>query len=219
MKAKLAKNPPIRIVVAEDDPLRFVGFRELLEAERDFELTSAPAREVDITTQNIDVVLLGNHSGQDLFDVTTHLKATRPDVRIIVTGPGNSDEAILRAIASGAKGYVDEAAPAAEFVQAIRMVNEGLVWAPRRVLSKFIDQASSPSRRAFPFGRIDFTTREKEVLEMLVAGRSNKEIAKPLGIEERTVKAHVAKLMRKVGVRNRITLSIHAVKHSLVSAP
>ena len=140
-------------------------------------------------------------------------------MRIIVTGPGNSDEAILRAIASGAKGYVDEAAPAAEFVQAIRMVNEGLVWAPRRVLSMFIDQASSPSRRAFPFGRIDFTTREKEVLEMLVAGRSNKEIARPLGIEERTVKAHVAKLMRKVGVRNRITLSIHAVKHSLVSAP
>jgi DNA-binding NarL/FixJ family response regulator len=52
-----------------------------------------------------------------------------------------------------------------------------------------------------------------------VAGRSKKEIARPLGIEERTVKAHVAKLMRKVGVRNRITLSIHAVKHSLVSAP
>jgi DNA-binding NarL/FixJ family response regulator len=218
MKVKLAKNPPIRIVVVEDDPLRFVGFRELLQAERDFELTSAPAREVD-TAQNIDVVLLGNHSGQDLFDVATRLKATRPDVRIIVTGPGNRDEAILRAIASGAKGYVDEAAPAAEFVQAIRMVNQGLVWAPRRVLSLFIDQASSPSRRAFPFGRIDFTTREKEVLEMLVAGRSNKEIARPLGIEERTVKAHVAKLMRKVGVRNRITLSIHAVKHSLVSAP
>src|SRR5580704_15913840 len=121
MKAKLAKNPPIRIVVVEDDPLRFVGFRALLEAERDFELTSAPAREVD-TAQTIDVVLLGNHSGQDLFEVTTRLKATRPEVRIIVTGPGNSDEAILRAIASGAKGYVDEAAPAAEFVQAIRMV-------------------------------------------------------------------------------------------------
>jgi DNA-binding NarL/FixJ family response regulator len=53
---------------------------------------------------------------------------------------------------------------------------------------------------------------------MLVSGCSNKEIAAPLGIEERTVKAHVAKLMRKVGTPNRILLSVHAIKHSLVSA-
>ena len=56
------------------------------------------------------------------------------------------------------------------------------------------------------------------VLEMLVAGRSNKEIGAQLGIEERTVKAHVAKLMRKVGVQNRIALSVHAITHSLVTA-
>ena len=61
------------------------------------------------------------------------------------------------------------------------------------------------------------TDREKEVLEMLVAGRSNKEIGGQLGIEERTVKAHVAKLMRKVGVQNRIALSVHAITHSLVT--
>ena len=58
----------------------------------------------------------------------------------------------------------------------------------------------------------------KQVLEMLVAGRSNKEIGAALGIEERTVKAHVAKLMRKVGVQNRIALSVHAITHSLVVA-
>jgi DNA-binding NarL/FixJ family response regulator len=61
-------------------------------------------------------------------------------------------------------------------------------------------------------------TREKEVLEMLVPGRSNKEIGSPLGIQERTVKAHVAKLLRKVGVQNRIALSIYAITHSLVTA-
>jgi len=64
---------------------------------------------------------------------------------------------------------------------------------------------------------VTFTDREKEVLEMLVAGQSNKEIGAPLGIRERTVKAHVAKLMRKVGVHNRIALSVHAITHSLVS--
>jgi DNA-binding NarL/FixJ family response regulator len=57
-----------------------------------------------------------------------------------------------------------------------------------------------------------------QVLGMLVEGRSNKEIGLPLGIEERTVKAHVAKLMRKVGARNRIALSVEAIRHSLVTA-
>jgi DNA-binding NarL/FixJ family response regulator len=63
------------------------------------------------------------------------------------------------------------------------------------------------------------TDREREVLKMLVVVRSNKEIGGTLGIEERTVKAHVAKLLRKVGVRNRIALSVHAITHSLVSPP
>jgi DNA-binding NarL/FixJ family response regulator len=63
-----------------------------------------------------------------------------------------------------------------------------------------------------------FTPREQEVLELLVDGRSNKEIGAPLGIEVRTVKAHVSKLMRKVGVRSRIALSTYALSHSLVSS-
>jgi DNA-binding NarL/FixJ family response regulator len=62
-----------------------------------------------------------------------------------------------------------------------------------------------------------FTDREKEVLELLVAGHANKEIGAALGIEERTVKAHIAKLLRKVGVDNRVTLSVHAITHSLVT--
>jgi len=151
-------------------------------------------------------------------DLMASLKATRPDLRIIVTGSGIDEETILKAIASGAKGYVDEAASPAEFVQAIRVVNEGSVWAPRHVLSMFIERVSSSPGRIFPSGRVSFTDREKEVLEMLVAGRSNKEIGSALGIEERTVKAHVAKLMRKVGVQNRIALSVHAITHNLVTA-
>jgi DNA-binding NarL/FixJ family response regulator len=63
------------------------------------------------------------------------------------------------------------------------------------------------------------TDREKEILTLLVSGLSNKEIGAPLGIVERTVKAHIAKMMRKVGVHNRIELSVHAVARSLVSLP
>ncbi len=217
MKTATQRKPVIRIAVVESDPLRFVGFRALFDSEPEFELVSAsisdlPARE------NIDLVLLGSRSGQNLFDVMASLKAIRPDLRIIVTGAGADDETILKALAAGAKGYVDEAATPQEFVQAIRIVHQGSVWAPRRVLSIFIERVTSSPGRIFPAGRVTFTDREKEVLELLVAGRSNKEIGVALGIEERTVKAHVAKLMRKVGVQNRIALSVHAITHSMVSA-
>ena len=217
VKAAPAKKPLIRVAVVESDPLRFVGFRALFDSEPDFELVSAALPDIAVM-QDVDLVLLGNRSGQNLFDVMASLKASRPDLRIIVTGAGMDEETILKAIASGSKGYVDEAASAAEFVQAIRIVHQGSVWAPRRVLSLFIERVSSAPGRIFPAGRVTFTDREKEVLEMLVAGRSNKEIGSALGIEERTVKAHVAKLMRKVGVQNRIALSVHAITHSLVSA-
>jgi DNA-binding NarL/FixJ family response regulator len=217
MKPALAKKPSIRIAVVESDPLRFVGFRALFDSEPDFELNSSSLPEISVE-KNIDLVLLGSRGGQNLFDQMASLKATRPDLKIIVTGSGIDDETILKAIASGAKGYVDEAATPAEFVQAIRVVHQGSVWAPRKVLSMFIERVSSSPGRIFPAGRVTFTDREKEVLEMLVAGRSNKEIGSALGIEERTVKAHVAKLMRKVGVQNRIALSVHAITHSLVTA-
>ena len=217
VKAAPAKKTPIRIAVVESDPLRFVGFRALFDNEPDFELLSASLPEI-ATLQDVDLILLGNRTGQNLFDVMASLKATRPDLRIIVTGSGIDEETVLKAIASGAKGYVDEAASPTEFVQAIRVVNDGSVWAPRHVLSMFIERVSSAPGRIFPAGRVTFTDREKEVLGMLVAGRSNKEIGSALGIEERTVKAHVAKLMRKVGVQNRIALSVHAITHSLVTA-
>jgi DNA-binding NarL/FixJ family response regulator len=217
MKAAMVKKPQIRIAVVESDPLRFVGFRALFDAEPDLELQSATVADL-ATRREVDLVLLGSRNGQNLFDVLASLKASRPDLRIIVTGTGADDETILKAVAAGAKGYVDEAATPTEFVQAIRMVHQGSVWAPRRVLSIFIERVTSSPGRIFPAGRVTFTDREKEVLELLVAGRSNKEIGSALGIEERTVKAHVAKLMRKVGVQNRIALSVHAITHSLVTS-
>lgn len=212
----MAGKPLIRIAVVESDPLRLVGFQALFDSESGFDLVSASLLDIAVL-QNIDLVLLGNRNTQNLFDLMAGLKATHPDLRIIVTGSGD-EETILKAIVAGAQGYVDEAASPAEFVQAVRVVSQSSVWAPRRVLSLFIERVSSAPGRVFQAGRVTFTDREKEVLEMLVAGRSNKEIGSPLGIQERTVKAHVAKLLRKVGVQNRIALSVHAITHSLVIA-
>jgi DNA-binding NarL/FixJ family response regulator len=216
-QAAVAKKPKIRVAVVESDPLRFIGFRALFDDEPDFELASASIQEM-ATRADVDLILLGSRGGLNLFDVMASLKASRPDLRILVTGAGADDETILKALAAGAKGYVDEAASPSEFTTAIRIVNQGSVWAPRRVLSTFIERVTSSPGRIFPAGRVTFTDREKEVLELLVAGRSNKEIGSALGIEERTVKAHVAKLMRKVGVQNRIALSVHAITHSLVTS-
>jgi len=217
MKAAASKKPTIQIAVVESDPLRFIGLKSLFDTERDLALFACSLAELG-QRRDVDLVLLGTRAGQNLFDVMAGLKAARPDLRIIVTGSGADDETILKALAAGAKGYVDEAASPAEFVQAMRNVNQGSVWAPRRVLSIFIERVTSSPGRIFPAGRVTFTDREKEVLELLVAGRSNKEIGSVLGIEERTVKAHVAKLMRKVGVQNRIALSVHAITHSLVTS-
>jgi DNA-binding NarL/FixJ family response regulator len=216
MKYFPARKPPIRIAVVESDPLRFIGFRTLFESEPDLELQAVTAAEV-ATRSNIDVILVGSRGSQNLFDLMAGLKALRPDLRILVTGMGADDETILKAIMAGAKGYIDEAATPAEFAQAIRTVHQGSVWAPRRVLSMFIERVSSSPGKIFPAGHVVFIDREKEVLELLVAGHANKEIGAALGIEERTVKSHVAKLLRKVGVDNRVTLSVHAITHSLVT--
>src|ERR1700740_1209660 len=105
MKTTSSKSA-IRIAVVESDPLRFVGFRALFDSESDFELVSATLPDIS-ALQGIDLILLGNRAGQNLFDVMASLKAARPDLRIIVTGSGIDEETILKAIASGAKGYED----------------------------------------------------------------------------------------------------------------
>jgi DNA-binding NarL/FixJ family response regulator len=207
----------VRIAVIDSDPLRFVGFRALLSLESDFELHSVALAELGTQEAAADIVLLGSHPGKSVIDVLTTVKALRPRLNVIVTGCNLNDAAILEAISAGAKGCVDEAASVGELVQAIRTVLAGSVWAPRRVLSMFVDQAYRFPEQGVSQDRRPFTSREKEVLGMLVAGRSNKEIAAPLGIEERTVKAHVAKLLRKVGVSNRVILSVHAITHSLIA--
>ena len=200
----------------DSDPMRFIGFRALLSSESDFELQSMSLSEIG-THREVDVVLVGRPPGKSVSEVVTTMKVIRPDLDVIVTGVNLDDSAILKAIVAGAKGCIDETASISEFVRAIRIVLAGSVWAPRRVLAMFVEQAYQPSGHGVPVGQRPFTTREKQVLRMLVTGCTNKDIATPLGIAERTVKAHIAKLLRKVGVPNRVMLSIHAITHTLVA--
>jgi DNA-binding NarL/FixJ family response regulator len=216
MNISTTTKPMLHVALLESDPLRLVGFLDLSESESDLELISFSLSEITIS-ESIDVVLIGDRPDQSLFDTMFHLKTVRPDLRIIVTGPSISDEIMLNAIACGAKGYVFDGAPPGEFARALRVVSQGSMWAPRRVLSMFIERSISQRKRV-PFGASDvLSNRDKEVLTLLGSGLSNKEISVPLGIGVHTVKTHISGMMSRLGVRNRIELLACAVAHSLVT--
>ncbi|HTF65565.1 MAG TPA: response regulator transcription factor, partial [Edaphobacter sp.] len=116
---------------------------------------------------------------------------------------------------AGAKGYLAHTARENEIRLAIEIVRDGSVWAPRKVLARLLEASAGERRNVTPEPK--FTEREAQVLQLLVAGRPNREIAEALGIDAATVKAHVGRLMRKMGVDNRIALSVQAVNRNLVA--
>ena len=133
-------------------------------------------------------------------------------MRQIVIGPDKEDELVLEAITAGARAYLDSSADPHTVRMAIDIVVSGSIWAPRKLLSKLIDRLLGvPASGSPSHGGLELTSREREVLDLILLARSNREIAEQLGIEERTVKAHVGRLMRKTGAENRIELSIRAL--------
>ena len=214
--AELTKSPSrLRVALLEPEPIRVQGFVTLFQDHPRIEFVVFELAQF-LADQEFKLALVGLHGDKLPLPLVGTIHGLRPDVRLIVMGPEANDEVILQAITSGAKAYLEANATAQQVEQAIEIVSQGSIWAPRRVLSIFVDRATRPSRSATP-ASAQFTARETEVLKLLVAARSNREIARTLGIEERTVKAHVAKLMRKVGVENRIALSIYAVTNAIVT--
>jgi DNA-binding NarL/FixJ family response regulator len=197
----------ITVAVLGYDPLRLVGLRAVLESEGEFSIHELEPDALALPVPG-ELVLVGSHGIGSVFDAIAAIRSLNPDVKIILTGTSTSDEAILRAISAGVRGYLDEAAPADAYIKALRIVNEGSIWAPRRVLAKFVERVIANPKKPTAH---NLSERERQVLELLVAGYTNKEIGSELGIEERTVKLHVSRLMRKAGVDNRIALSVYAI--------
>ena len=192
-----------RIGVVATDTMRVLGLQSILPQFEIIHL-SAPGALDDV---NLSLVLIDAECTSHLFELIANFRHIRPQMKLIVLGTETGQEYIQRIIGSGAKGYLTLTATESELAMAIEMVRDGSVWAPRRVLSRLLDrQPGFASSAGTP---PQFTPRELQVLELLRAGRSNREIGLVLGIDESTVKAHIGRLLRKVGVNNRIALTIH----------
>ena len=199
MKEQARPSSRLRVALLEPEPIRVQGFVALFQDHPRIEFVVFELAQF-LADQEFKLALVGLHGDNLPLPLVGTIHGLRPDVRLVVMGPDADDEIILQAITAGAKAYLEASATPLQVEQAILIVSQGSIWAPRRVLSIFVDRATKASRSsAAPVTQ--FTARETEVLKLLVAARSNREIARNLGIEERTVKAHVAKLMRKVGRR------------------
>jgi DNA-binding NarL/FixJ family response regulator len=164
----------------------------------------------------IEYVVVDLHSSQGTIEILETVRSTRPDVRLIVIGPEGDDELVLRAIIAGARAYLGLSAGPEIVRKAIDVVTSGSIWAPRQLLSRLIDRLLNVplSIQAVPSPQL--TPREEQVLKLIMMAHSTREIARRLGIEQRTVKAYIARLMRKTGADNRIKLSVSALSHSLL---
>ena len=204
------KTTPLNIGLLDFEPLRVAGFESVCEPLSHVRIvpTTLPGALRDA---ELDMVILGLHNLMESFDLLARLKAAQPHLKLIVMGAESDEETIISAIAAGAKGYLEETATPEQVIMCIDVVASGSIWAPRKILSVFVDRLLNPAENK-PVRRhnLTFTKREEEVLDLLQAARSNREIAMTLGIEERTVKSHIAKLIRKAGVENRIALSVRA---------
>lgn len=214
MSSKLGTDP-IRIGLVSDEPIRLEGLASIFDTpSRETHPRLAPVplsveqllRGFDLEYLVID--LSSSPTGLEILDA---IHRARPGVRLIVIGPEGNDELILRSIMAGARAYLDQTASPENVRTAIDVVTGGSIWAPRRLLSKLIDRLLNVPDSSLTNAQPHLTDREREVLDLILQARSNREIAAQLGIEERTVKAHVGRLMRKTGSDNRIELSMRAL--------
>jgi DNA-binding NarL/FixJ family response regulator len=207
-----------RIGLVATDPLRTLGLQAILAANDDLELVplSAPGNS-DLA--GFDLMVIDAGCTDHLFELLAGFRQRYPRLKIIVMGMETEHEYIQRVIGAGAKGYLTHLAKESEIRMALEIVLDGSVWAPRKVLANLIDSARPVTAKKATDEVPKITAREAEVLSLLVAGRPNREIARELRIDEGTVKAHVGRLMRKMGVENRIALTMLVVERNLLGGP
>lgn len=212
---------PLRVVIADDQPMMRAGFKAVLEATGDIEVVgeaSNGAEAVEVATEQApDVVLMDIR-----MPVMDGIEATRrlPRQKVLILTTFGVDDYIIAALRAGASGFLLKDAPTAKVVEAVRAVAAGDAMLSPAVTRQLLDQVGRRLPAAVsqePEGLAQLTEREREVLRMLAAGLTNAEIAGALVVSEATVKSHVSNLLGKLGLRDRVQAVIYAYETRLIA--
>jgi DNA-binding NarL/FixJ family response regulator len=206
----------IRVLIVDDQALVRAGFRMILRRQPDFEVVGEAADGEGAVAQAArlrpDVVLMDvRMPGVDGIEATRRIGLETRHVRVIILTTFDLDEYVYDALEAGASGFLLKDTQPEQLVTAVRVVAAGdALLAPsvtRRLIAQFARQRPRPAAR----GRLsELTGRETEVLNQLARGLSNREIAVHLSVSETTVKTHVANVLGKLGLRDRVQAAIFA---------
>ena len=212
----------IRVVLVDDQPLVRTGLRMILSAAEDIEVVgeAADGEEAIKTCSELspDVVLMDvRMPGVDGIDATQAITSKDSPPKVLVLTTFDLDDVVYEALRAGASGFLLKDAPEERLITAIRVVADGgSLFAPsvtRALIAEFAQRSRPPSTAS-----VDrLTERETEVLVQIARGMSNAEIAEALFVTENTVKTHVARILMKLGLRDRVQAVVLAYECGLVT--
>jgi DNA-binding NarL/FixJ family response regulator len=212
----------VRVLIADDQELVRTGFRMILKAEPDIEVVAEAAdgaEAVELARRlQVDIVLMDIRMPvMDGLEATRRLLAASAETRVLILTTFDLNEYVYEALRAGASGFLLKDAPAAQLVTAVHVVAGGeALLAPsitRRLIAEF---ARRPPLSAKPDRMQELTARELEVLTLVARGLSNAEIAKELFVSDATVKTHVARMLMKLGLRDRVQAVVAAYESGLI---
>jgi DNA-binding NarL/FixJ family response regulator len=211
----------IHVMLADDHAVVREGLRVFLELQEGIEVVgeAADGEEALALAQRLrpDVILMDLVMPRlDGIAAMRELRQRLPDTRVIALTSFLDDERLLPAIEAGAAGYLLKDVEPAELARAVRAAKAGEAMLDPAAAARLVDAVAQGATPA-PARRERLTRREQEVLELIAGGRSNKRIAFELGISEKTVKAHVGRVLAKLGVSDRTEAAVLAVSEGLVA--
>ncbi len=217
----------VRVLIADDHPIFRDGLRKLLEAEGSFSVVGEAAdgaEAVKLVRQvKPDVLLLDlmmpQYTGMEVLRELTFSPAPSP-VHVVLLAAAIEKAEMVEALQLGARGMVLKESSTESLIRAIRSVMAGQYWIGQESVSDLIGALRDllPSPRLTRSSHWGLTTRERKVVEAIVAGCTNKDIAQSFSISEQTVKHHITNIFDKLGVSSRVEVALFAVKHRLVDS-
>jgi len=216
----------IGVLIADDQALVRSGFRMVLEAEDDIEVVgeAANGRQAIDSTRRLkpDVVLMDIRMPElDGIAATRQIVANEAELsaRVLILTTFDLDEYVYDALGAGASGFLLKDVPAEQLTEGIRVVASGDALLAPAVTRRLIEDFSRarPAGKEPPPGLDELTPRELEVLGLMARGLSNAEIAESLVVGETTVKTHVARVLMKLGLRDRVQAVVLAYESGLVT--